>query len=380
MAAGAANLAGLREDLAAWLAREDEALAEYRLPEPDLGTRVRRGLGLQRALWEAGWARHGWPADLGGSGGDLRHRCVLHDELAAAGFPVPTALEHLEILAPAVERFAAAAAVREPLARLLAGEELWCQGFSEPEAGSDLAGLRTTAREDGEELVVRGHKVWTSWATLASRCLLLVRTGSRESRHRGLTALLCDLDSPGVEVRGIEQANGEEELAEVTLDDVRVPRERMIGELGEGWAVAMEILECERASFAWLRQAYLFQPLERLAAAPGGEARDAALGSAAVSLLAARASARADVRAMAAGSHPAGRAAASKMLLTDAEQEIYELLGEAEAQSLHLGLEQGPEVERLRQEAGFARAVSIYGGTRQIQLETISRQVLGMQT
>lgn len=380
MATGTGILAHLRDDLSTWLDANEDMLGEHRLPEPDLSQRVRRGLALQRTLWDAGWARHGWPPDLGGAGGDLRHRCIVHDTLASAGFPVPTALEHLEILAPAVESFAAGPPVRGLLARLLAGRELWCQGFSEPEAGSDLAAVRTTAVEHEGQLVVRGQKLWTSWATLASRCLLLVRTGSRASRHRGLTVLLCDLDSEGVEVRGIEQANGEEELAEVILDDVRVPRDRVIGEPGAGWAVAMRILECERASFAWLRHAYLFQPLERLAGASGDAAGDTALGSAAVSLLAARASARADVGAMAAGSHPAGRAAISKVLLTDAEQEIYSLLGEAEGQSLYLGLEHGPGPERLRQEADFARAVSIYGGTRQIQLETIARQVLGLRT
>src|SRR5690606_32256881 len=143
--------------------------------------------------------------------------------------------------------------VAELLPAFLSGRELWAQGFSEPDAGSDLASLRTTAVLDGDAYVVNGTKIWTSWARYATWCLLLARTGDAASRHRGLTALVVDLRDPGVEVLPIVQANGTDELAQVHFSDVRVPAGRVVGEPGGGWAVAMHILSHERGTFAWFR-------------------------------------------------------------------------------------------------------------------------------
>jgi alkylation response protein AidB-like acyl-CoA dehydrogenase len=137
--------------------------------------------------------------------------------------------------------------VGEALPEFLAGRQLWAQGFSEPGAGSDLASLRTTARRTDEGWVVNGRKIWTSWARYATWCLLLARTGAPQSRHRGLTAFVVDLRAPGVEVRAIEQANGTDELAEVAFDDVHITTDRIVGEVGGGWQVAMHILSHERA-------------------------------------------------------------------------------------------------------------------------------------
>src|SRR5690606_38967659 len=122
--------------------------------------------------------------------------------------------------------------VADALPAFLSGRELWCQGFSEPDAGSDLASLRTTAVRDGDDFVVTGRKIWTSWARYASWCLLLARTGTPESRHRGLTALVVDMSDPGVDARPLAQANGTDELAEVAFDEVRVPADRVVGEVG----------------------------------------------------------------------------------------------------------------------------------------------------
>ena len=145
----------------------------------------------------------------------------------------------------------------------LSGADVWAQGFSEPEAGSDLASLRTRAEVDGDDLVVNGAKIWTTWAKYADWCLALVRTGTAEQRHRGLTAVAIDLRSPGVRVSPIKQGNGIEELAEVSFTDVRVPVSQIVGEIGGGWRVAMYLLARERGVTSWLRHCSF---RERLAA------------------------------------------------------------------------------------------------------------------
>jgi alkylation response protein AidB-like acyl-CoA dehydrogenase len=206
---------------------------------------------LMAQLFQGGWNRYGWPADAGGFGGDERHRAVLYDELSAAGVDVPEQQMLLETLGPAVLRFAPALAAQF-LSAYLAGEEWWAQSFSEPEAGSDLAGLRCRARREGDHYVLSGQKIWTSHGATARRLVCLVRTGSLESRHRGLTMVMVDTDTPGVQIRPIAMASGQNELSEVFFDDAEVPASRLLGDEGQGWQVAMFLLQFERAMYAWL--------------------------------------------------------------------------------------------------------------------------------
>jgi alkylation response protein AidB-like acyl-CoA dehydrogenase len=218
------------------------------------GERLTAVCALQGHLYEAGWARLGWPEHLGGLGGDARHRAVLYDELASAGFTSRCALEHLEILAPAVVAHWDPASSRKVLPGLMRGSELWCQGFSEPDAGSDLISLRTTATKDGDDYLIQGRKMWTSWASYAQRCVVLARTGDAAERHRGLSVFFVDLETDGIEVRALSQANGVDELAEVTFDEVRIPRDRLVGREGGGWQIALDVLACERSTFALFRE------------------------------------------------------------------------------------------------------------------------------
>ena len=255
---------------------------------------------LMAALHEAGWSRYGWPTEVGGAGGTIAHRGVLWEALARHGVTGMALFEHLEILAPALAALGPPPFVAEALPAFLAGRELWAQGFSEPDAGSDLASLRTTAVRDGDEYVINGRKIWTSWARYARWCLLLARTGTKDSRHRGLTALIVDLRSPGVEVSAIEQANGTDELAEVAFDGVRVPADRIVGELDGGWAVAMHILSHERGTFAWFRHCFEYQKLLDCAAHADGH-DDSSLGSALLDLAAVTATGHAGLLSHASG-------------------------------------------------------------------------------
>ncbi|MFV0318530.1 MAG: acyl-CoA dehydrogenase family protein, partial [Microthrixaceae bacterium] len=223
------NLTAYMSALEGWLDDEPPALVATRQPTPVFSERVEAMSILMAGLWDAGWSRHGWPEHLGGLGGDIWHRAAMWEALARHGVPAMAVFEHTEVLAPTLARFGPSDFVADALPAFLSGRELWAQGFSEPDAGSDLASLRTTAVRDGDEFVVNGAKVWTSWARYATWCLLLARTGSADSRHRGLTALIVDLRSPGVEVAAITQANGTDELAEVAFDDVRVPADRIVG-------------------------------------------------------------------------------------------------------------------------------------------------------
>lgn len=360
-------------DLERWLDDGPAALVSAGVPRPDYGERVVAMCELMAALFDAGWARYGWPTELGGWGGTIAHRAVMWEALARHGVTGMALFEHLEILAPALAVHGPPDFVADALPAFLSGRELWAQGFSEPGAGSDLASLRTTAVADGDGFVVNGRKIWTSWAKYATWCLVLTRTGTTESRHRGLTALIVDLRSPGVEVSPIAQANGTDELAEVSFDDVQVPAGRIVGVVDRGWDVAMHILSHERGTFAWFRHGFLYQQL--LACAETDVARnDGALGTALLDLASVTAAGHAGVMSHAAGNPLGVKAAFTKLLLCAAEQAVQDAVLAADPE-LAIGA-QSPEVALLRQEYLFSRIVTIYGGSQQMQLDTIAKQIL----
>jgi alkylation response protein AidB-like acyl-CoA dehydrogenase len=369
-----ADVVAFRASFRQWLVEN-----ESRLPQEtsaSFSARLETLCILQSELYTAGWARIGWPESVGGLGGSAVHRAVMYDELALAGFPTRSAFEHLEILAPAMLVHWDEQKFGEMLPHLLSGDELWCQGFSEPDAGSDLVSMRTTGTRDGDGYRISGTKCWTSWAAFADRCAVLVRTGTPEERHRGLSAFFVDLRSDGVEVRPIRQANGTDELAEVTFEDVWVPESDRIGEEGKGWSFALDVLSCERAAFAWLRQTRLLAVADRLAAA-ATPAVAPVIGDVVLDLFALRATSAQAVLELAEGRFIGPAAAPSKSLLTSAEQNLYDAAQLVLGPDLALGTDL-PDVGAWQEDYLFSRAVSIYGGTRQIQYMTIARFLLGL--
>jgi alkylation response protein AidB-like acyl-CoA dehydrogenase len=336
--------------------------------------------GLMRVLYDAGLGRYGMPVSAGGLGGDVRHWAVLFDELARAGITPAGQHSLLVTLAYPLAKFAPRLAT-EYLPEFLSGDGWWGQGFSESEAGSDLAALRCRARRQGDDYVISGHKIWTSHAETANRIFLLARTGTPESRHRGLSMILVDVDLPGVTVRPVKLASGRAELAECFFDDVRVPAGRLIGAEGEGWAVAMYLLQYERAAWAWLRAAVLLQRLRALtgllsdgtAPAPApGAAVDEVLGSVYLDLLALRARSVDTVRRLAAGQTVGPEASADKLLLGACEQSVYDA-----ARSL-LGPRFlfGDASRQWREEWWYSRTTTIYGGSAEVQRGIIADRVL----
>ncbi len=350
----------------------------------DVAEEMRFTAGLVRVLYDASLGRYGMPPGFGGLGGDVRHWAVLFDELARAGI-TPTGQHSLLVtLAYPLAKFAPRLAASY-LPELLSGGGWWGQGFSESEAGSDLAALRCRARRDGDDYLISGHKIWTSHGETANRIFLLARTGAPESRHRGLSMILVDADAPGVTVRPIRLASGRAELAECFFDDVRVPADRLIGAESEGWAVAMYLLQYERALWAWLRAAVLLQRLRALVrllsdgAAPAPALPPAAstdvsevLGAVYLDLVSLRARSVDTVRRLAAGQTVGPEASADKLLLGACEQSVYEA-----ARSL-LGPRFlfGDDSRQWREEWWYSRTTTIYGGSAEVQRGIIADRVL----
>jgi len=196
------------------------------------------------ALYEAGFFGLSWPKEVGGQGLPSIYDVIVDEELAADGAPPRPSVGYL---VQGMLRHGSEDLQRRFLPGLVNGAERWCQGFSEPDAGSDLASLRTKAVRDGDEYVITGHKVWTSYSDAADWCLVLTRTDTEVAKHKGLTAFIVPMDQTGIEQRPLPMINGTtREFGEVLFDGARVPAENMVGELGEGWALAMTIVSHER--------------------------------------------------------------------------------------------------------------------------------------
>ena len=299
------DLVTLRGDLHSWLStNRDRFAAAVAGNEPNnLELAIASELKLQQALWDAGFLKHGWPEWCGGAGTSAVLRAAVYEQLVIDGFRIPQSLLTVETLGPAMVVMSPELAAQY-LPAVLRGDEVWCQGFSEPEAGSDLASLRCRATPDGEGWTLSGQKIWSSVGTVAQRTAMLARTG--EPGHRGISMLLVDLDSPGCEVRAIRASSGRNEFAEIFFDDTPVPAERLVGQLNRGWDVAMYLLQWERGMYAWQRQAILHAKLAEAArsvAATDHETR-AVISGAWLLLTALRARSARTVRRLADGVDP----------------------------------------------------------------------------
>jgi alkylation response protein AidB-like acyl-CoA dehydrogenase len=224
-------------------------------PEPTrLDEWVAYGKSWQRKLYEAGWCGVHWPAAYGGRGASVMEQIIFQEEMARARTPLLINLAGLTMGGPVLIAHGTEAQKRRHLQTILSAQEIWCQGFSEPNAGSDLAALKTRAVLAGDDFVVNGQKVWTSFARYADWCMLLVRTDPEAPKHRGITFLLVDMRSPGITVRPLKQISGDEDFNEVFLEDVRVPRANVVGEVNAGWDIAITTLMHERQTLTFSRQ------------------------------------------------------------------------------------------------------------------------------
>ncbi|HJR45181.1 MAG TPA: acyl-CoA dehydrogenase [Actinomycetota bacterium] len=210
-----------------------------------------------KKLYDAGYAGLTWPKEFGGRGAPYTHQAIFLEESARAETPDHIGVIGLGMAGPTIIAHGTDEQKTEHLGKILSGEEVWCQGFSEPGSGSDLASLRTKAEVDGDDYVVNGQKVWSSFAHIADYCILLVRTDAQAAKHAGITYLLVDMHSPGVEVRPLRQITGDPEFNEIFFSDVRVPRKNILGNENEGWKVAMTTLLHERGTLGFALTARL---------------------------------------------------------------------------------------------------------------------------
>lgn len=203
----------------------------------------------QRRLQEGGWAAVSWPREYGGRSATLMQQAIFWEEMARVEAPPMANALGLGLIGPTIIAYGTDAQKKRFIPKILSAEEIWCQGFSEPNAGSDLASLQTEARLDGDHYIVNGQKVWTSYGWVGDWCELVVRTDREAAKHKGLTVLLVNMKSPGVEVRPLRQMTGESEFNELFFRDVRVPAENVLGKVNDGWNVAVSTLMYERGSY-----------------------------------------------------------------------------------------------------------------------------------
>ncbi|MGW7453577.1 acyl-CoA dehydrogenase [Streptomyces sp. NPDC054787] len=368
-----------RARLRSWLAKELPALPAKPSPD-DWPARRAYDLGWQRRLYEAGYAGLHWPVDAGGQGATPTQHLIFLEETERAGAPyVGANFVGLLHAGPTIAAEGTAQQRARWLPPVLRGEEVWCQGFSEPGAGSDLASLRTRAVRDGDDYVVTGSKIWTSHAEVADWCELLVRTDPGAPKHRGISWLAMPMDAPGVTVRPLRTLAGSTEFAEVFLDEVRVPVANRVGAQDDGWRVTMVTLSFERGTAFVGEVVACRRTLGELARAAKANGRwdDPVLRRRLGRLYGEfgalwRLTQWNVSEAQAAGGVPGIGGSVFKLAYSHARQELYE----AAAQVLgaaSLSLEEEWTLDRLS-----SLSYTIAAGTSQIQRNIVAERILGL--
>jgi alkylation response protein AidB-like acyl-CoA dehydrogenase len=376
------EIVDFRARLNDWLDAHAAELAPPFAPPGTLDEHVAQMQRVKALLFDAGWMQYGWPEGVGGRGGSPMLRTELGAALAGRDLVDPGIYSLVEVLAPTLIDYAPKELAAEVVPRLLSGAEMWCQGFSEPGTGSDLASLRCRAVPDGDAAtasrwILDGQKVWTSLAQYSDRCVLLTRTGAPDSRHRGITAFFVDMDTPGITVAPLEMINGVREFAEVFFDGVAVPASRMLGPLNGGWGVAMSILPYERSSCFWQRIAYLQRRLQLLVeVAPQDDRTAEVVGDAFLQLHALRARSRATQHRLAAGATLGAETSIDKVLVATAEHVVYDAIRRLLPGVIEL--DDGVDGAVWRTEYLYSRAATIYGGTAEVQRNIIARRLLDL--
>jgi alkylation response protein AidB-like acyl-CoA dehydrogenase len=365
-------------DLRRWLAERADELQPFNFRTYEsLEEQYDADLQFLELLAADGWTKWGWPEWCGGAGGTAEHRGVLCEELHRAGLHIPLPLIPIDTLLAPIVQFAPELA-RRFVPGYLAGHEHWCQAFSEPDAGSDLPSLRTRAVRDGDVWRLSGQKVWSSRGVIATRTTVLARTGTPESRHRGLTMLFVDTNTPGVTVRPIRTINGRHELSEMFFDDVLVPADRVIGEVDGGWRVVTYTLQYERGMYGWYYQGKLHQWLDyALSRTSTDDAEVAVLvGETHRKLTALRLASRDTVQRLSRGDEPGAEISREKVLLAWADQAVTALARRLLAPMAEF--DDSEEADALRSMLFFTRASTLMGGTLEMQRNTVAEHVLGL--
>ena len=371
-----------RSEFRAWLETNVEpdlkdAGAMAAADSPEAFERMR---AWNRKLADAGYAAIAWPVEYGGRGAGVMEQVVYAEELSAAGAPGTLNVIGISNIAPSIMHHGTDEQKRRFLEPMLRGDEIWCQGFSEPNAGSDLASLQTRAVADGDDFVVNGQKVWNTFGNIADWCELLVRTDPDAPKHKGISCLLVDMRLPGIEARPLVTITGEREFSEIFFTDVRVPKSALLGPENEGWRVAMTTLTHERGGVASLHLGVRkkIASLLDLARTTDRRGRPAAedpvvrqrlarlyLEGEYLKLLSDRA-----VSGLLHGREAGPETSLAKLVWSECETDIAEAAGELLGPAANTGTWGRDRV--------YVRALSIAGGTTQVNKNIVAQRVLGL--
>jgi alkylation response protein AidB-like acyl-CoA dehydrogenase len=364
--------AAFRAELRAWIA---EQLPFPAIPDED-EERVEYLTAWQRRLFAAGWVGVTFPEEYGGRGLDLIYEAIVLDELGSAGAPP---VWHYGYVAQVLLMYGSEELKRRFVPSAIRGDERWCQGFSEPDAGSDLGSLKTRAVLDGDHYVVTGQKVWTSEAHWAQWCLLLARSEADQPTNRAMTMFVLPIDSPGLTVRPFRQITGSLEFAEVFFDGVRIPVSQRVGEPGSGWSIAMSTVALERGPADVGFIADFRRTVKALAqqAADGSLRREGSLGVALASAYVDVEVLRLQVlRALSRrmkGEGSEAEASIEKLLMTRTDQGLAHAAMDLAGSGPLLG-----DAPALLHQYLWSRAASVYGGSSQIQRTIVANRLLGL--
>ena len=345
----------------------------------------------QRRLYEGGFLGMAWPKEFGGQGASQIEMAIFNEEVARVRAPAPLNVLGLTMAAPTIITYGTDEQKKRYLSKILSCEEIWCQGFSEPNSGSDLAAARTRAELKGDEFVVNGQKVWTTLGHIADWCMLVVRTDPDAPKHRGLSYLLVDMKSPGITVKPLRQMTGESEFNEMFFEDVHVPRQNLLGGLNEGWRVATTTLMNERGTTALasvMRYRIVFDEILDLVRSMTRNGAPAIsdpvvrqrLAQFYVELEMLRFTSYRAFSQILRGGNPGPEGSISKLAWSELNQRMQEFVIELEgpASQLVKGSPYAVQGGRWQQHFLRSRGNTIEGGTSEIQRNIIAERVLGL--
>jgi alkylation response protein AidB-like acyl-CoA dehydrogenase len=363
-----------RDELRAWF----DAHHPGAEPERDEDANYNWRRDFQRELARGGWAAVHWPEEYGGRGATLTESAIFFEELGRSGAPLPANVLGLLLAGPTIMTWGTPEQKERYLNPILTAEEIWCQGFSEPDAGSDLAAIKTRAVKDGDDWMISGQKVWTSGAQYSKWCMLVARTDTDAAKHKGLTYFLMDMEQDGVQVRPLRQITGEPEFNELFIDGARIPDENVLGGVGNGWKVALTTLMNERAGLAFFLQVRLRQLLDLLleAAAGQGLLDDPVIadrfGELHLKAEVLRLTAYRGLTAIQKYGQPGPEGSLTKWMWSETNQQLTQFAADVV----------GPEAMRAGSRWSYellrARGNSIEGGTTEVLKNIVSERVLGL--
>ena len=382
-----------RRRLREWLASNLPKGWGETLSEPkDEAERAHFRIEWEKTLYRGGWIGINIPKRFGGLGGTLIEQSIYAEEMARARAPEGLNIIGRNLVSASLIHHGSAQQRERYLPKILSNDEIWCQGFSEPNAGSDLASIRCRAELDGDCFVVNGQKVWTSYAQYSHWCILLVRTDPNLPKHKGISVLLVNMKSPGISLRPLKQISGESEFNETFFENVRVPRANLVGDLNSGWKIAMTVLGAERGpDDALARQIRFKQELDLLiqtaAALPrgGGYAIDEPvirqkLARSVVNLELMRLLCLRSLSKMSKGGPPGAESSMMKLYWSHIAQELFETALDTLGPLAPLteGDALSPESGRFQLSFLHSRAFTIYSGSSEIQRSIIGERLLGL--